>query len=164
MRGLSILVASGDIGACGREGCGLLNGNHVRPNFPASMPYATSVPRSRSIRILSVNTCTVVDDVRISLNVLFAQWLGLSRSGALMLFEYMHCCGRCAYVAERAIFSMVGVVQVGGTDFASDGTGPEMAWWRSGGGFSNAFSQPGYQQKDVLSSLHGDCCSCSSSC
>lgn len=40
--GLSILFASGDQGACGREGCGIFN-FHFHPDFPAASPYITAV-------------------------------------------------------------------------------------------------------------------------
>jgi len=40
--GISILVASGDQGVCGREGCGLLF-KSFKPDFPAASPYVTAV-------------------------------------------------------------------------------------------------------------------------
>jgi len=40
--GISILVASGDQGVCGREGCGLIF-KSFKPDFPASSPYVTAV-------------------------------------------------------------------------------------------------------------------------
>jgi len=42
VRGLSLLFASGDQGACGREGCGLLR-IRFHPDFPAASPYITAV-------------------------------------------------------------------------------------------------------------------------
>jgi len=45
-RGVSILIASGDQGACGRSGCGKGNGKHAvrfQPDFPADSPYVTAV-------------------------------------------------------------------------------------------------------------------------
>jgi len=42
LRGISILVASGDSGVCGREGCGMWH-FRFKPDFPASSPYVTSV-------------------------------------------------------------------------------------------------------------------------
>jgi len=43
VRGLSVLFASGDMGVCGREGCG--KGSHIRfkPDFPAASPFITAV-------------------------------------------------------------------------------------------------------------------------
>merc|ERR1711865_1022225 len=38
---------------------------------------------------------------------------------------------------------------VGGTDFLGDGVGDEQAWQHSGGGFSDHFSIPPYQQEAV---------------
>jgi len=42
-RGISILVASGDQGVCGRSGCGLLRHARFHPDFPAGSPYVTAV-------------------------------------------------------------------------------------------------------------------------
>jgi len=41
-RGVSILVASGDQGVCGRSGCGLFR-KRFRPDFPGGSPYVTAV-------------------------------------------------------------------------------------------------------------------------
>lgn len=38
-RGISVVVASGDMGVCGRTGCG----KRFHPDFPASSPYVTAV-------------------------------------------------------------------------------------------------------------------------
>jgi len=40
--GISILVASGDQGVCGREGCGVFF-KKFKPDFPAASPYVTAV-------------------------------------------------------------------------------------------------------------------------
>merc|ERR1711915_648529 len=42
-KGLSILFASGDQGACGREGCGYFGRKKFHPDFPAANPYITAV-------------------------------------------------------------------------------------------------------------------------
>ena len=42
LKGISILFASGDQGACGREGCGMLIKKY-HPDFPAANPYITAV-------------------------------------------------------------------------------------------------------------------------
>ena len=42
VRGLSLLFASGDLGACGHTGCGMLR-SRFKPGFPASSPYVTTV-------------------------------------------------------------------------------------------------------------------------
>jgi len=42
LRGVSILIASGDQGVCGREGC-ILSKGRFHPNFPCSSPYVTAV-------------------------------------------------------------------------------------------------------------------------
>lgn len=41
------------------------------------------------------------------------------------------------------------ITAVGGTDFEGAGIGPETAWSASGGGFSDTFGIPAYQQADV---------------
>lgn len=41
-RGVSILFASGDTGACGREGCGIFT-QRYHADFPATSPYVTAV-------------------------------------------------------------------------------------------------------------------------
>lgn len=41
------------------------------------------------------------------------------------------------------------VTSVGGTDLTGDSTGAETAWTRSGGGFSDTFAMPAYQQAAV---------------
>merc|ERR1719401_278749 len=38
-RGISVMVASGDQGVCGRSGCA----KRFHPDFPASSPYVTAV-------------------------------------------------------------------------------------------------------------------------
>eukprot|EP00928_Gymnodinium_smaydae_P079758 TRINITY_DN63611_c0_g1_i1.p1 TRINITY_DN63611_c0_g1~~TRINITY_DN63611_c0_g1_i1.p1 ORF type:complete len:590 (-),score=90.30 TRINITY_DN63611_c0_g1_i1:285-2054(-) len=76
-RGISVMVASGDQGVCGRSGCA----RRFHPDFPASSPYVTAV---------------------------------------------------------------------GGTDFATKNViGEEEAWSSGGGGFSDEFSRPAWQQTAV---------------
>mmetsp|Transcript_104607 Transcript_104607/g.234866 ORF Transcript_104607/g.234866 Transcript_104607/m.234866 type:complete len:591 (-) Transcript_104607:64-1836(-) len=83
-RGISILVASGDQGVCGRTGCGF-GTSRFHPDFPASSPYVTAV---------------------------------------------------------------------GGTDFVTRGViGEEQAWEQGGGGFSDEFETPKWQQEAVQSYL-----------
>lgn len=42
-KGLSLMFASGDQGACGRSGCGSIRPKKFHPDFPAANPYITAV-------------------------------------------------------------------------------------------------------------------------
>jgi len=42
-RGLSLLVASGDQGVCGRSGCGVFGHARFHPDFPGGSPFITTV-------------------------------------------------------------------------------------------------------------------------